>query len=120
MKAGNPNRNTSGLKPGGWTTETARAAGKKSAAIRAAEKKLQQQDPLHAVKKALPSAFEDLLKAAKGEGAWKELSARERLQALLKVIEYGVGRSISLDKMTPKDVESEGGGVEEPSSLQFE
>jgi len=96
--------------------ERAAAAGRKGAA----QREKNRADPRWAVKRQLGGLFSELLRAAKGEGSWKELPPAGRLQALLKAIEYGVGKPIGLDKETPKDTASEGNGAEAPGTLKFD
>ncbi|HLE82194.1 MAG TPA: hypothetical protein VJA25_13030 [Dehalococcoidia bacterium] len=100
--------------------EKAVAAGKIGGAGRRREAKRRREDPLYNAKKALPGLMDELLKAAKGQGDWKGLTQRERLTALLKAIEYGVGRPTTVDKQGPKDVQSEGDGVEAAGLLAIE
>lgn len=102
------------------TLDQRRAAGRKGAARTAEIKRQRKADPLWGIKTRLPDHFRELELAATGKGAWKDLPLPQRLSALLKVIEYGVGKSIGLDKMAPKDVQSEGGGIEAAEGLKFE
>lgn len=96
--------------------EWGRKGGLKSAEARRANR----DDPLSSIKRNLHAHFEELERAAKGTGAWKDLPLQQRLTALLKVIEYGLGRPVGVDKQTPKDVASEGGGTDAPATLTFE
>lgn len=102
-----------------WTTEQQRAAGIKGAAATKATYKRRREDPLYDVKRRLPQLFGDLLKAANGLPPYHDLSDKDRLGALLKAIEYGVGKPIGVDKQTPKDP-SEGGGAEPAGTLAIE
>lgn len=63
----------------------------------------------------------ELLNASKGEGKWKDLPVNLRLQALLKCIEYGVGRPVSLDRTASAlSSNGDGGAKEEVAGLTFE
>lgn len=105
--------------PGFADRELAAEAGRKGQRTLAAQRRAKREDPLYEVKRQLPNLMDDLLKAARGQGEWKDLPLTMRLTALQRCIEYGVGKTISLDKMAPKDVISEGGGSEETGTIEF-
>lgn len=93
--------------------------GRKGGKQRAMNKARRRADPMYAIKEELPGAFAQLVAASKGMGRWKELSVKDQLMALLKVVEYGVGKSITLDKMTPKNPAEDGDGVEKADGIEF-
>lgn len=104
----------------GLTREQKRLGGRMGAEARKRTLARRKADPLWAVKVDLPGHMAELKKAAYGQGSWSDLPATSRLQALMSLIAYGAGRPVSLDKTLPKDVSSEGGGVEAPATLSFE
>jgi hypothetical protein len=87
---------------------------------RAAKLAARKKDPLLVVRDGLAESLQELVEASRGKGHWKDLPAQSRLTALLKVIEYGVGKSVSLDKMGGKDTAAEGGDVEKAGTLEFD
>lgn len=104
----------------GMTLEERRAAGRKGALRSAAIRRAKRDDPMYGVRAALPSLVTDLIAAAQGRGVWKDLPLDKRLGALLKCIEYGLGKPIGVDKTLPRDLRAEGGEVEAPATLTFE
>jgi len=100
--------------------ERSRKGGLESVRKRREDAKARKTDPLFGVKSRLSKHFVELEKAASGQGDWKDLPLPQRLSALMRVIEYGVGKSITLDKMAPKDVSSEGGGSETAGTIEFQ
>ena len=102
------------------TREQMAKGGRRSGEVRREKSARRREDPLFVVEESLGESLQELVKASRGQGEWKDLPASARLQALLRVIEYGVGKTVTVDKMRPKDVSSEGGGVEEAATLQFE
>ncbi len=40
----------------------------------------------------------ELVRAARGEGKWEDLTSKDRLSALFKLFEYGLGRPTALQK----------------------
>lgn len=110
-----------------WTREDQVEAGRQGGAISAERRKqyakARKADPLFTIKRNLQGHFKDLEAAARGTGPWKELPLSNRLAALLKVIEYGVGKPIGVDKQT-KTPEAgsaeEGGGSEAASTVRFD
>ncbi len=102
------------------TPEQRRLNGAKGAAAALVTKRKKRDDPMFAVRRALPALMNDLLHASRGEGVWKALPLQQRLMALQKCIEYGLGKPVGVDKTGPKDVASEGGGTESAGTLEFE
>ncbi len=100
-----------------WDKASAADAGKKGAAVAAETKRRKKSDPMFAIKKSLPALMQDLLSAARGAGEWAALPLDKRLGALLKAIEYGLGKPVGVDKQSPKDVNSDD---ESSSTLIFE
>lgn len=96
------------------------SGGHASAEVRRKKAESRKTDPLFDIKANLPKNFKDLQAAASGTGAWKQLPLQSRLAALLKVIEYGVGKPIGVDKLHPTPVAAEGGGAETPGTVSFE
>lgn len=96
-----------------FDSNTARQGQAKSAAVR----RYRKRDPLTPVRRALPELFKELLAAARGVGAWKDLPAEKRLAALTKAIEYGIGRPISVDKLTKPEEPDDGEGPESASGI---
>lgn len=94
------------------TTEQRREIGRQGGLASAAARRAASNDPLHSIKQNLKSHFDELQRAARREGKWKDLPATSALTALKEVIAYGMGRPIALDKQTPAPVESEGDGSE--------
>mgnify|MGYP005856785109 CR=1 FL=1 len=78
--------------------EKARQGGLKGGAAFRAKMAKAKEDPLFLARDALPGLFNDLLRAAKGSGTWKTLPKEKRLVAILKLIEYGVGRPETMSK----------------------
>ncbi len=74
---------------------------------------------MFAIKEALPDAFRDLIAASRGQGRWKDLAIKDQLAALLKVMEYGMGKAITLDKMRPSDAAEDGNAVEEADGISL-
>lgn len=103
-----------------WDKESAREAGRKGGAVGRETRAKKAADPLWDVKKALPDLFGDLLKAARGQAPFHDLPPDKRLAALFKVLEYGAGKPVSLDKTTPDTKLPEDDGREPPGSLTIE
>lgn len=99
--------------------ELASRAGIKSGQVRRAKKLRRQQDPLSVVKESLGDSLEALVAASQGKGTWKDLPVSARLQALMKVIEYGVGKTVTMDKVVSGNQNPEGGGTEAPGTIEF-
>jgi hypothetical protein len=82
-----------------WTPEQAREAARKSHEVRRANR---QKDPAvratELVRTATPDLMGELLKAAKGQDDFADLSPAQRLSAIIKALEYGVGRPTAAPK----------------------
>ncbi len=102
-----------------WSAEEAKAmavkGGKARAAQRAAELEAQRNaDPemeaLEAEAKfraASSRLSQRLIDAAEGKGVFKALKAGEQLTAIMRALEYGVGKPTALPKEKPRDPEQE-------------
>lgn len=74
-------------------------------------------DPMYAIREALPDALRDLVAASRGQGRWSDLPIKDQLGALQKVVEYGFGKAVTLDKMRPSDAAEDGDAVEEADGI---
>lgn len=88
-----------------WTPEEAAAYAKKGGEARAAQAKLRREHtPEERAKAAISGKMEEvtkeLLQAALGSGDFENLSAKDRLPAILRVLEYGLGKPSA---MAPRD-----------------
>ena len=88
-----------------WTPEEAAAFAKKGGEARAAQAKLRRgQTPEERAKAAISGSVEnvtkELMQAALGVGDFINLSAKDRLPAILRVLEYGLGKPSA---MAPRD-----------------
>ncbi len=94
----------------------------KSLEVRRAKALARRTDPLAEIKDNLSGLFKELLDAAMGRGSWKDLHPDRRLLALNKVLEYGYGRTITLDKTVekPSGPTGEGGEAEQAEGLSIE
>jgi hypothetical protein len=88
-----------------WTSEQAREAAKLSHLARAANK---EKDPAtratELVRAATPALMGELLKAARGEEEFEGLTPAARLSAIIKALEYGVGRPTAAPKGEDQDI----------------
>ena len=103
-----------------WTSETAKEASKKGLDARQRYAEARKEDPLFDVKRLLPELFQDLLRAARGMPPFRDLPPEKRLMALTKAIEYGAGRPVTLDRLTPRAEDEDDDGREKPGSLVIE
>ena len=88
-----------------WTAEEAAAFAKKGGDARAAQAKLRRdQSPEERAKAAISGSVEnvakELMQAALGVGDFIDLSAKDRLPAILRLLEYGLGKPSA---MAPRD-----------------
>lgn len=102
-----------------WTPEEAKAmavkGGKARAAQRAKERELEAlkspeekvEDAEAQFRDAAPKLAKELLKAALGQGPFDDLKSAERLAAIQRCLEYGVGKPTATPKEKPKPVEAE-------------
>lgn len=91
-----------------FTKENAKELGLKGATNRWHGEDLGKgEDPLAYVRRQLPRLMRDLINAAMGRGKYHDLPSDKRLAALLKAIEYGVGKPIGLDKQQGPEKEPE-------------
>ena len=91
----------------------ASAGGRATVARRKAEK----ANPSLKMARKMPELFDELLRAANGEGDWKELPLPQRLTALFKALEYGAGKPIGRDKTLEPAPAGEGDGIEQAGGL---
>lgn len=92
-----------------FTPETAAEAGRKGGQATAAKKREQKQPPtIEDLKKEGPEILQEIMRAGRGEGAWKKLDAAKRLDALKAAIPYLLGRPLPM-KPTDEDQETENG-----------
>ena len=76
-----------------FDSETAREAGKRSAEMRARRRdKSPEERALEAIRERLGALTKELLSAALGEGAFADLKNEERLKAVVRALEWGLGR----------------------------
>lgn len=97
-----------------WTPEEAaayaREGGKARQQQRRAEKAMSSDAKARRVFEAEAEYMaRELVKAAKGEGAYAELDPKERAQFALKVLEYGVGRPTQAPKRDESAAEPQSG-----------
>lgn len=104
-----------------WTKEEAIEMGRKGGLAKAAKQKLEaaqtEEEKLQAAellfKQEAPRMAAELIKAAKGHGDYKNLKPGEKLSAILRALEYGVGKPGTSPKQppAPPTPEDEGGLV---------
>ena len=87
--ASNPNGDG---QPYRWDPESAKAASEKAAEVRAERAAQRRADPLFLLREKSADLVADLLKAATGQAPYASLPADKRLAALLRALEYGIGR----------------------------
>lgn len=93
-----------------WDTESAAEAGRKSGeARRRASSMTVQERAQDAIGRKLGALTQELLNAALGEGSFSELEPKTRLQAVLRALEYGLGKPGAASKVDPAK------GSDEPS-----
>lgn len=114
-----------------WTPEEARAkareGGKARAKQMAAEREAKRQRELELAqltpeerleeaekqfRAASPQMAERLIAAGLGQGVFKELKASEQLNAMLRCLEYGVGKPTAQPKEKPKQKDEESHGLQ--------
>ncbi len=77
-----------------FTSETARAAGKASAEARRRKRELSAEErALEAIGARLGPLTKELLDAAMGEGAFEGLKPETRLTAILRALEWKLGKA---------------------------
>lgn len=90
-----------------WTKETAKEAQKKSAEVRRRRKQMTPAERVRDIAAAdADAAIRDLIKGAKGQEEFSELSPKERLDMWKTVLAYGVGRPTS-SKVTQAESEED-------------
>lgn len=104
-----------------WTAEEARAWASAGGKARAEQRKREgnkspEERAVARFAREADSLSEELIKAAKGEDGWEELKATDRLGALLRVLEYGIGKPTA----NPKDEKKPTGDTPEPDGLVME
>lgn len=70
-----------------WNPQSAREAGLKSAAKRA-----ERKPPQEIFQEAQSELANELVKAAMGRGKFSDLAPGQRLNAIIKALEFGIGR----------------------------
>ena len=89
------------INPHLFTKETAPEKGRIGGLASAAQRKRRAEDPQKWVqdtlKRAQPELVEALLEAAGAKGTWSQLSPEKRLSAVIKALEYALGRPISFE-----------------------
>lgn len=105
--------------PHRWDQEAAKAASLAAAEARTRNAEARKADPLHQVRESAGELVADLLKAARGQHPFTSLPPDKRLAALLRALEYGIGRPAPLRR--PSEVAEnadEADKVEEGLSIQ--
>ena len=109
-----------------WTPEEARENARKGGKARAAKRKAEQEEAERKAqllanmsdeelateaekqfRDAAPTLAERLIEAAHGRGVFAELKASDQLGAILRCLEYGVGKPTANPKEKPKPKEDE-------------
>ena len=99
---------------GKLTPEEAKELGRKgglaSAAARADRAKMKSDvQAKNRFEQAADEMAELLLKAAKAQGRFKDISPDKQVAAILKSLEYGVGRPRQADPVSPEEKEEQAG-----------
>lgn len=93
-----------------FDSETAAEAGKASGEARRRLRKTPMDRAMEAAGRAAPQLLDDLLAAAKGEGVFADLPSKLRLTALMRALEYALGRpTVAAPKATDPDVPEDQG-----------
>lgn len=102
-----------------WTQEEAKRASDLAAEARARNAELRKTDPLGLLRESAGDLLADLLKAARGQPPFTNLPPDKRLAALLRALEYSVGRPAPL-RRPPEVAENadEAAEAEEGLSIQ--
>jgi len=87
-----------------WDSDAAAEAGRRSGeARRRAAAMNPQERALDAITKKLGSLTNELISAALGEGSFAELDPKTRVSALVRVLEYGLGKPTVAAKAETND-----------------
>lgn len=97
-----------------WDAEAARDAGRKSGEARRRKRDLSPVERAEeAAGRDAPQLVKELLDAAHGRGSFEGLNADLRLKALIRALEYGLGRPST----TPKGPGADQGTPPSPEDL---
>ena len=92
-----------------WTPAEAAALASKGGKARARQLKLSPEErAVEAVRSKAPDLMRELLAAAMGAGDFEGIKAETRVSAILRALEYGIGRPAPAVKAKPEVVETTG------------
>lgn len=95
-----------------WSPEEAREYAASGGKAKAARQSFQRKSPEEKARELLarraPELAEELLKAARGEDPYDELPEKDRLAALIRALEWGLGRPATRKPEKPDDRPEEG------------
>lgn len=94
-----------------FTSETAKEMGRKGGLTSGATRRNAETRARARLAREAPALAEELLRAAKGEPPFNELDPKDRLNAILRALEHGIGRPPTRQTVIEKEAKEAPGLV---------